>query len=145
MILRNISETLIETIQLLLYKENPTLLEKVNFEDDNVFLEPLLFAYFNSKKDNFFTKEMLTEIMQGYFVENEPLLLKESLNYDEIAYIPNLGYFDKKGNKIDDILKIDAFEIVKINHPLLEKYFYEFYKRHIVNANPIHNSVWKEV
>ena len=43
MILRNISETLIETIQLLLYKENPTLLEKVNFEDDNVFLEPLLF------------------------------------------------------------------------------------------------------
>ena len=145
MILRNISETLIETIQLLLYKENPSLLEKIDFEDDNVFLEPLLFAYFNSKKDNFFTKEMLTEIMQGYFVENEPLLLKESLNYDEIAYIPNLGYFDKKGNKIDDILKIDAFEIVKINHPLLEKYFYEFYKRHIVNANPIHNSVWKEV
>ena len=136
---------IIEILQILLYKENPSLLEKINFEDDNIFLEPLLFAYFNSKKDNFFTKEMLTEIMQGYFVENEPLLLKESLNYDEIAYIPNLGYFDKKGNKIDDILKIDAFEIVKINHPLLEKYFYEFYKRHIVNANPIHISVWKEV
>ena len=145
MILRNISETLIETIQLLLYKENPTLLEKVNFEDDNVFLEPLLFAYFNSKKDNLFSETMLTEIMQGYFVEKEPLLLNESFNNEGIAYVPNLGYFDKQGNKIDDILKIDAFEIVKINHPLLEKYFYEFYKRHIVNANPIHNSVWKEV
>ena len=42
---------LLETIQLLLYKEKPTLLNKVNFDDDNIFLEPLLFAYFNSKKD----------------------------------------------------------------------------------------------
>ena len=93
--MENNKTKLIETIQLLLYKENPTLLEKVNFEDDNVFLEPLLFAYFNSKKDNFFTKEMLTEIMQGYFVEKEPLLLNESFNNEGIAYVPNLGYFDK--------------------------------------------------
>ena len=60
---------MINTIQLLLYKENPSLLEKVNFEDDNVFLEPILFSYFNSKKDNLFSKDMLTEIIQGYFVE----------------------------------------------------------------------------
>ena len=136
---------LLETIQLLLYKENSSLLEKIDFEDDNIFFEPLLFAYFNSKKDNLFSKDLLTEIMQGYFVEQKPLLVKESYNNEGVAYLPNIGYFDKEGNKIDHILKIDAFEIVKINHPLLEKYFYEFYKRHIVNANPIHNSVWKEV
>ena len=136
---------LLETIQLLLYKEKPTLLNKVNFDDDNIFLEPLLFAYFNSKKDNLFSETMLTEIMQGYFIEKEPLILKESFNNEGIAYVPNLGYFDKQGNKIDDILKIDAFEILKTSHPLLEKYFVEFYKGHIVNANPIHNSVWKEV
>ena len=72
----------INTIKLLLYKENPSLLEKVDFEDDNVFLDPLLFAYFNSKKENMFSKDMLTEIMQGYFIEKEPLLLKESFNND---------------------------------------------------------------
>lgn len=137
-------QELTNTIQLLLYKENPSLLEKIDFEDDNIFLDPLLFAYFNSKKDNLFTNEMLTEIVQGYFVEKEPLLLNESFNKEGIAYVPNLGYFDKQGNKIDDILKIDAFEIVKTNHPLLEKYFYEFYKGHIVNANPTYNSVWLE-
>ena len=109
----------INTIKLLLYKENPSLLEKVDFEDDNVFLDPLLFAYFNSKKENMFSKDMLTEIMQGYFIEKEPLLLKESFNNKGIAYVPNLGYFDKQGNKIDHVLKIDAFEIVKTNHPLL--------------------------
>lgn len=135
---------LLEAIQLLLYKENPLLLEKIDFEDDNVFFEPLLFSYFNSKKDNLFSNEILTEIMQGYFVEKEPLVLNESYNNEGIAYVPNLGYFDKQGNKIDDILKIDAFEILKTNHPLLEKYFYEFYKGHIVNANPNHNSVWQE-
>lgn len=45
---------IINTIQLLLYKENPDILEKINFEDDSIFLEPLLFAYFNSKRDNLF-------------------------------------------------------------------------------------------
>ena len=135
---------LIETIQLLIYKESPSLLEKIDFEDDNIFLEPLLFAYFNSKKDNLFTKEMLTEIMQGYFVENEPLLLKESFNKEGIAYVPNVGYFEKSGSKIDEILMVDNFEIMKSCHPLLEKYFCEFYKGHIVNTNPIHSSVWEE-
>ena len=135
---------IIEILQILLYKENPSLLEKINFEDDNIFLEPLLFAYFNSKKDNLFSEIMLTEITQGYFIEKEPLLLKESFNNEGIAYVPNLGYFDKKGNKKDDILKIDTFEILKYKHPLLEKYFYEFYKDHIVNANPTYNSVWQD-
>lgn len=86
---------IIEILQILLYKENPSLLEKINFEDDNIFLEPLLFAYFNSKKDNLFSEIMLTEITQGYFIEKEPLLLKESFNNEGIAYVPNLGYFDK--------------------------------------------------
>ena len=142
--MENNKTKLIETIQLLLYKENPSLLEKVNFDDVNIFLEPFLFAYFNSKKDNLFSETMLYEIMQGYFVEQKPLLVKESYNNEGVAYLPNIGYFDKEGNKIDDILKIDAFEILKTCHPLLEKYFVEFYKGHIVNANPPHNSVWQE-
>jgi hypothetical protein len=56
---------IIEIIKLLIYKENSYLLAKINFEDDNTFLEPLLFAYFNSKKDNSFPKEMLKEIFQA--------------------------------------------------------------------------------
>jgi hypothetical protein len=134
----------IDTIKLLLCKEHPELLEKLDFDDDAVFLEPFLFAYFNSKKENRFPIAMLTELLQGYFTEKQPLFLNESLNKDGIAYVPNLGYFNKLGYKVDEILKIDKFEILKTCHPLLEKYFYEFYKGHIVNANPIHNTVWEE-
>ena len=102
---------IINTIKLLLYKENPSVLEKIDFENDTIFLEPLLFAYFNSKKDQLFSETLLTEILQGYFIEKEPIILKESFNKEEVTYVPNLGYFDVQGNKVDDILKIDTFEI----------------------------------
>ena len=115
--------TLLETIKILVYKENPSLIEKIDFDNDNIFLEPLLFAYFNSKKDNLFTTQILTEIIQGYFVAKEPLLTQESINKNGIAYIPNLGYFDKNKERIEDILKIDNFEIIKEIHPTLENYF----------------------
>ncbi|MCZ8169966.1 hypothetical protein [Flavobacterium sp.] len=135
---------IINTIKLLLYKENPSLLEKVDFDDDTIFLEPLLFAYFNSKKDNLFTTDMLIEIMQGCFVEKETLLVKESFNKNGVAYVPNLGYFDKKSDKVEEILKIDTFEILKELHPVLAIYFKEYYKGHIVNPKPEYHSVWKD-
>ena len=124
---------LLETIQLLLYKEKPTLLNKVNFDDDNIFLEPLLFAYFNSKKDNLFSETMLTEIMQGYFIEKEPLILKESFNNEGIAYVPNLGYFDKKGNKVDDVCMINNTSIELLIHPVthLKHIFKDFNENNI--------------
>lgn len=135
---------IVNTIKLLLYKEKPSLFEKVDFEDDAIFLEPLLFAYFNSKKDNIFSKEMLIEIMQGYFIEKEPPYLKDSFDKNDIAYIPNLGYYDKVGTKIENILKIEGFEVLKTCHPLFDKYFTEDIDEHIVNRIPNHNSVWRE-
>ena len=123
----------INTIKLLIYKEKPSLLEKVDFEDDNIFLDPLLFAYFNSKKDNLFSETMLTEIMQGYFVEKEPLLLKESFNKEGIAYAPNLGYFDKQGNKVDDVCMINNTSIELLIHPVthLKHIFKDFNENNI--------------
>ena len=36
-------DEIINTIKLLLYKENTSVFKKLNFDDDEVFLEPLLF------------------------------------------------------------------------------------------------------
>jgi len=142
MIDKNLEEV-INTIKFLLYKESSKIIEKIDFDDDRIFLEPLLFAYFNSKTDNLFSDEMLTEIMQGYFIDEKPLKIKQSYNKQVIAYLPNIGYF-KNGEKIDTILKIDSFEILKEIHPILEKYFVEFYKGHILDNKPKQNSVWQE-
>ena len=129
---------IIEILQILLYKENPSLLEKINFEDDNIFLEPLLFAYFNSKKDNLFSEIMLTEITQGYFVEKESLLLKESFNNEGIAYVPNLGYFDKEGKKVDDIFIIQNSSIELLIHPIVHlKSIFRDFNENVIEENKI--------
>lgn len=138
------SNELIDTIKLLVYKENPFLLEKVDFDDDSIFLEPLLFAYFNSKKNNLYSTKVLREIMQGYFLEKESIIVEHSLDKNGIAFLPNVGYFDQNKRIVDKILKVDEFEIFKYCHPLLENYFVESYKGHIVNPKPLHNTVWEE-
>jgi hypothetical protein len=138
------NSSFINTIKLLIYKEDPLIIDKIDFNNDLVFLEPLLFAYFNSKRDGFFSKEILYEILQGYFTKKAALQFKCSLSTENIAYIPCIGYFDEQGNKTEDVLIIDHFEILKHNHPLLTKYFIEYYKGNIINTKPIHKSVWKE-
>ncbi len=138
----NSQTEIINTIKLLVYKDNPVLLEKIDFDDDTIFLEPLLFAYFNSKKNNLFQIGMLEEIMQGYFIEKKSLLLEASYNKNDVTYIPRLGYISKENIK-DDILHIYDFEILKEIHPVIERYFRETHKGHTTNQNPIHNSVWE--
>ncbi|AOR28371.1 hypothetical protein FORMB_13270 [Formosa sp. Hel1_33_131] len=66
-------DEIINTIKLLLYKENTSVFKKLNFDDDEVFLEPLLFAYFNSKSYNSYPKEALEEMLQGYFIKKEEI------------------------------------------------------------------------
>lgn len=142
--IQNNKINIINTIKILLYKENPSLLEKVNFDDDDVFLEPLLFSYLNSKKQNLFSSEILEEIMQGYFKEQKNVVIKHTFNINNISYIPKVGYFDKNKRMLEPILELDHFEIIKEIHPVLEKYFVEYYRGHIKNQNPVHNSVWED-
>lgn len=138
-----INTKITENLQILLYKETPTLLEKLNFEEDKTFSEPLLFAYFNSKKYSAFPIEVLEEIMQGYFTEKEPLKIKHSYNKNDIAYIPNVGYYNQNQEKTEPILEIEGLEVVKEHHPLLQRYLFEYYKGHVTNPNPEYVSVWE--
>lgn len=110
---------MINTIQLLLYIENSSILEKIDFEEEAIFIEPLLFTYFNTKKDKIFSISMLSEIMQGYFVEKEPLLLNDSFNEEGIAYVPKLGYFDRGGSKVENIYIIDNSSIELLIYPIV--------------------------
>jgi len=135
---------IINTLKVLIYKESPQIFEKLNFDDDIIYMEPLLFSYFNSKKDNLFSQEILTEILQGNFKKEEEIQIKHSYNKNGIAYIPQIGYFSKGVEIVyEPILRNGDFEIVKEIHPTQEKYFVEFYKGHIVNQNPEHNTLWK--
>jgi hypothetical protein len=133
---------IIDTIKLLVYKENADLFKYLDFEENAAFLDPFLFAYFNRDKKESSSNELLKEIMQGYFIQKTHWTMRHSYNKSQIAYLPKIGYF-KNNEKVDDILMIDEFEIIKEIHPLIERYFLETYRGNILNSNPLHNSVWQ--
>ena len=64
---------ILDNIKTLIYIEDKSIFEKIDFDDDTIYLEPLLFAYFNSKKDKLFPKEILQEIL--------PTLVRDCIAY----------------------------------------------------------------
>lgn len=134
-------DLIVNSIKLLIYKEDPELLEMIPFENDDIFLEPLLFAYFNQPK--FKGSTMLKEVLYEYFCQDGDFELNESFNKKEISFIPNKGYYLRNENQpFESIYKINDLEILKHEHPLLDNYFFEFYKGHILENDPKREPTW---
>lgn len=109
-------EQLIEDIKMFLYKENPNIFEIVDFEDDNIYQEPLLFAYYNSKEKS---SIQLNTILYGYMnprAQQNGIIVKSD-KYGRI-YIPNLGWFitDVKNQQLN-LLKdeLNQFSLLSNN------------------------------
>ncbi|MBC8754314.1 hypothetical protein H2O64_06500 [Kordia sp. YSTF-M3] len=117
----------INTVKILLYKEAPHILEKIDFDDDEIFCNPLLFAYFRHKVINTFKPEdekvLLEEFMQGYYVEKPALKLDLLYNEEGIAYVPSVGYF-KKGEDTPFAptvkVKDSSIKILRCSTPFLK-------------------------
>ncbi len=83
-------EYYIENIKLLLFKENPDIFELIDFENEQIYQEPLLFAFFNFPGKSNLTLENL---LYGYM--NPDLRPDEmSVISDEYAriYLANIGW-----------------------------------------------------
>lgn len=114
---------LANVVRILIYKEDASILTKVNLEDDQIFLEPLLMAYFNrAQTGKVFPDGMLPELMQGYLLEKQELIVNTVCNDEEIGYIPTIGYFKKGETTIFENLHLipeTNIEVVKYRVPLL--------------------------
>ena len=124
---------LADVVRILIYKEDSSILTKVNLDDDQVFLEPLLMAYFNRvQTEKKFPAEMLPTLMQGYLIEKEETKVDILCNDNEIAYVPTLGYY-RKGEttpfeKPHKISKTNI-EVIKYEVPLLRNILHIVSKR----------------
>jgi hypothetical protein len=157
-------DKLIENIKILLYKENPNIFDIIDFENDNIYLEPLLFSYFANK-----TYTNLNTIIYGY---TDPKLRPDSLEVksDEFGriYLPNLGWIittvkndnfqiEKQKNsffklihknkelhfKLEPIQLINEtkIELLKYPVPILNQYYYDVHLNSInVEVEEITNS-----
>jgi hypothetical protein len=131
-------EKIIETIKILIYKEAPYLIEKINLEDQDTFLEPLLFAYFN-RKENLFSREALKEILQGFFKKNETIKNEFTFNKDGIAYIPKIGYFRKDEIKpFDNIIILPNTNFEVITYQIINlKYIFRDFNNIVIDESKI--------
>jgi hypothetical protein len=145
-------EYLAEKIKLLVCHAESELFERLDFNDDSIFLEPFLFSYFTRKVKS---PIGLHQLLFGYI---EPLRRYDSIDVhaDEagIIYLPNIGYFYtdlrnenaalhydrgtdqfqiKKNNNLvafrfDPPLMIagTSIEVYKHHHPFFHPYFAEW-------------------
>jgi hypothetical protein len=129
-------------------RSNPALFERLNLNDDRIFLEPLLFAYFNSRAP----LVSLEQILFGYVeTDKKPNAVEAYADENGIAHVPEIGYlrttrpnqrvllsWDDRaracilqihGERIDYELQSaihiedTRIEICRYNHPLLKKYY----------------------
>ncbi|MDB4902201.1 MAG: hypothetical protein JWQ63_1482 [Mucilaginibacter sp.] len=120
----------INTIKLFLYKSYPEIFSKLDFDDDSIFCNPLLFAVFRQRLASVFSveeeRDLISGILQGYFTdkEKEIFLLGPLFNFQEIAYLPNVGYFKKNLNNkfFNPLVYIEGskMEILRCSTPALK-------------------------
>lgn len=137
-------EKVIDSLKMLLYTRHNDIFERLDFENDSVYLEPLLYSYVMQEDDTW-----LDSIIYGY--EGSPKsIISIFTNNKGIAYIPQVGYFhtskireqlylqklsnetyqikDLKGDtvphKLESIIFLnEGIELIKTQHPLFEHLF----------------------
>lgn len=137
------STKLIENIKILLYKNNENIFNYLDFEKDSIYIEPLLFAYFNEKNN----KKIDVESIVYGFSDTD---IKFKLFSDENGkiYLPNIGWFltnhkngifnfDKNNFKLFkeeieiefifekiELIENTSIELLKYSIPLLKQFYF---------------------
>ena len=133
----------IYSLKMLLYRRHENIFERLDFNSDEIYQEPLLFAYITQNDTKW-----LDSIIYGY--EKKPKnKINIYTNKKGIAYLPKIGYFktnfpnamlslEKKDlgyllkDEVDNVITFDfeaiyflddEIELIKTQHPLLECLF----------------------
>lgn len=134
----------LDSIKTILYTRHSDIFERLNFDDDNIYQEPLLYTYLN-QNDN----KWLDCIIYGYEKETK-LSIEVFSNSEGVIYLPKIGYLITsklsetliletrnnemklflKGEQVDFaiepiLLLKSGVELMKYQHPLLETVFAE--------------------
>jgi hypothetical protein len=132
------------TMKLLTYRTCPTLVEQLDINEDRIFLDPLLFAYFNNPVTCYLPT--IEQLLYGYLHPTKRLMpIPIVFDPHQITYVSNIGYFvvraalkmepyflqqvdnqyiikSKSGEPIAfDFLPplyAEGFEVFRFNHPL---------------------------
>lgn len=132
---------LIDSIKALLYHRQSDVFERIDFDNDSIYLEPLLYTYLNQANDKW-----MSGLLYGYS-NDKSIKADVCSNRAGIIYIPQVGYFktslpntwfsigqanhqyqlDVEGTPVDysfePLCILDfGIELQKHQHPLIEDF-----------------------
>ncbi|ACU58764.1 HEXXH motif-containing putative peptide modification protein [Chitinophaga pinensis] len=156
-------EELAQTIKILVYKEDENIISLLDINDDDIFLEPLLFAWFNNATAP--NRPSLEQILFGYISEEQrPNSFTATFDPHGIAYLPKMGSICLTGathvetaqvryrggttfevrhgdtllpHTFVPLQMVGGFELLPFNHPLFYKYFVPVREDAVVDASAI--------
>jgi hypothetical protein len=85
--LENSISSVIDSLKQMLYNRHEDIFEKIDFGNDNIYMEPLLYSYVFQNDDKW-----LDSIIYGYRRE-KPDSISVFSNREGIVYLPMIGYF----------------------------------------------------
>ena len=92
----------LENVRILIYKENPQIFELLDYDNDTIFNEPLLFAYFYANKKG----ATLEQLLLGYIDKDKrPESVSALVDGKGIIYLPEIGWL--KTELQNDAVTID--------------------------------------
>ncbi len=94
-----------DTIKTLIYSENQSLFNVIDFEDDFIYLEPMLFAYFNSDESSK-QKLPIEQLLYSYMkhdAQSKGVKVKSDIKGN--VYVPNMGNFSTKTRNKELVLR----------------------------------------
>ena len=80
---------ILENVRILVYKENPTLFDLLDYENDRIFNEPFLFAYFYAQRKG----ATLEQLLFGHIEKSKrPKSIQAIMDEQGLLYLPEIGW-----------------------------------------------------
>ncbi len=96
-----------DSIKQLLYHKHENIFERLDFEQDSIYEEPLLYTYVSQEDDKW-----LDCIIYGYEKKKKKKIDVFS-NSNGVIYLPNIGYF--KTNYPNSTIRLETLQVNTIN------------------------------
>lgn len=90
-------------IKMLLYKQNEDIFDVIDFDNEYIYSDPLLFAYYNNVEDISTNQNILNTILFYGLNRNQKITIQ--LDKYEKTYLSNVGWLNNSNKIIIDIYK----------------------------------------
>ena len=134
---------IVDSVKTVLYKKDQTIFDKLDFYNDEIFGEPLLFSAINNDYEKW-----IDTLVFGLSKNKEQFCITTSVINNDLIYLPHVGHLKlsekglkevtiqyvenqyKVSNNENDVnfeltasTKLEGIEVFTCNHPLIQSFF----------------------